>query len=312
VAGVKVYFHRPRDVVGPLPTVVVCHGAAAGGARDRQLVALARALALRGVLVAVPELESLRTFRADPEDPARLASIAVRLAEDRRRVVGGRVALLGISVGGSYAIVAASRPEARDRISCVFSFGGYEDLERVIRSWMVDPKPDAPGLYDPLVEGRRRTLLANAGFLVPEGDLAAVRRLLRALLAGEHVPPTAAEGLSAAAGRLVDCARSTEPIDPATAHAVLAPVAERLKLLSPGHDGKSPSARVFLLHGADDPIISVDEGALLRRRLETLGTKVDFLATAVFGHVDTEQVPSLFRAWSLARFLARFLDRAGI
>jgi dienelactone hydrolase len=312
IAGVEVHLHRPREAVGALPAVVVCHGAVPRGARDKRLIALARALALRGALVATPHFESLRTFRADPEDPVRLAEIAVRLAEDGDRVAGGRVALVGISIGGSYAIVAASRPEARDRISCVFSLGGYEDLERVIHAWMVSPDRDAPELEDPAVEGRRRTLLANADHLVPAQDLRAVRRILRALLAGEPVPPAAAEGLSAGGRRLVSCARSTEPIDPATAHAVLAPASGRLKSLSPGHEGTAPAAPVFLLHGVDDPVVPVGEAKLLRRRLEALGTEVDYLTTALFGHVGAERKPSLVSGWSLARFLARFLDEAGL
>jgi predicted esterase len=70
---------------------------------------------------------------------------------------------------------------------------------------------------------------------------------------------------------------------------------------------------VFLLHGANDPIIPAREAELLRARLEPLGAKVDLLVTGVFAHAGAEQeAPSLIRAWPLLRFLARFLAAAGI
>jgi dienelactone hydrolase len=313
VAGVRVTLHRPRGVAGPLPAVVLCHGVAEEGAEDPRLIALARALALGGALVAVPHLESLRASRADPEDPARLAAVAATLADDPQQAAGGRVALLGISIGGSYALLAAARPAVRERISCVLSFGGYEDLGRLLTSWLVRPARGAPGVPEPLVEGRRLVLLGNVDRLVPDEDRATMRRVLKELLAGERVSPAAAAGLSPGGRRLFSCALSTGPIDPGTARALLAPMAGALRALSPGRDGRAPLAPVFLLHGANDPIIPAREAELLRARLEPLGAKVDLLVTGVFAHAGAEQeAPSLIRAWPLLRFLARFLAAAGI
>jgi hypothetical protein len=44
-----------------------------------------------------------------------------------------------------------------------------------------------------------------------------------------------------------------------------------------------------------------------------LGARVDLLVTDAFGHAGADrEPPSPIRAWPLLRFLARFLDAAGI
>ena len=46
---------------------------------------------------------------------------------------GSPVGLMGISFSGGLSIVAAGRPTLRDRVAYVFSFGGHDDLPRVLR-----------------------------------------------------------------------------------------------------------------------------------------------------------------------------------
>lgn len=80
--------------------------------------------------------------------------------------------------------------------------------------------------------------------------------------------------------------------------------------LTPGREGRAPTARVFLLHGASDPIIGPEETHRLAAVLKTAGTRVRVHVTDVFDHVDTGE-ESLLPSLSLARFLARFLAAAG-
>lgn len=69
----------------------------------------------------------------------------------------------------------------------MLTFGAYEDLERLITSWLVAPQRGVPELYDPLVEGRRRVFLGNLVGLVPAPDRDPLRRAPLALLRGEDV-----------------------------------------------------------------------------------------------------------------------------
>ena len=110
-----------------------------------------------------PDLANLRRYRVDSADPDRIAALAVRLGGD------GPLSLAGISIGGSYALVAAARPELAGRLECVFAFGAYADLEQVLRGWMLEPRA-ARELYDPLVEGRRLVMRGNVDRLVPRAD----------------------------------------------------------------------------------------------------------------------------------------------
>ncbi len=310
VAGVSIRLYRPSDESGPWPTLLLCHGAVEAGAGDPRLVALARAFARHGAFVACPELRSLSSFRADPRDIEHLVDVT-RWLEGLPERGDERVSMVGISIGGSYCIVAASRPEVRKYISAVLAFGAYENLERLITAWLVTPERDVAELYDPLVEGRRRVLLGNLESLVPAQDRDPMRRELLALLRGEDVRDETALELGPAGRRLLACARSTEPIDPATAAAVLAPLREDLRALSPGGDGKTPTARIVLLHGEEDPIVPPSETAILETELEEADTWVRSHVTDAFTHVGAGAPRSFLGSWSLLRFLAAFLKEAG-
>lgn len=109
----------------PAPAVVLAAGITPAGVDDPRLVRLAVALAASGRAVFAPELELARR-RLDTADIDRLALAVTRLR--RHPAVGCGVALLGFSFGGSYALVAASRPGVASEIDVVAAFGAYADL----------------------------------------------------------------------------------------------------------------------------------------------------------------------------------------
>jgi dienelactone hydrolase len=312
VEGTAVLLYRPSGADGPWPGLLLCHGAVDLGARDARMVALARALVRRGFLVACPELVALRAFRADPGEVERLARLAAWLADQSGSVEPDGVALAGISIGGSYCILAASRPAARERVRAVLAFGAYAELEALVRTWMVAARTGPPELLDPFVEGRRRVLLGNLAALLPEQELAPVRGWLVRLLAGSPVPELDTSGLSSAGARVVACASATGPIDPLLVEAVLAPIATSLRALSPGQDESAPAAPLFLLHGEGDPIVPPSDAETLRATLEPLGTPVRVHVTGAFSHVTGGGRASLWSSWRLARFVAAFLAAAGL
>jgi len=272
IAGEHVALYRPNGVVDP-PPLVLCAGAVEAGIDDPRFVALARALAHRGFLVATPDLRSLRKFHIDDEDPVRIANVALGIPGTRK------VALSGISIGGSYCLVAAARPELRERVSCVLSFGGYADLRELLDLWLTAPVRDAPGVMDPAGEGRQRVLEGNR----------------------QRIDPALYDATMA----------SGEPLTAEQSERLLAGIASKLAALSPVQGDRVPGAPVFLLHGSEDPIVSAADATKLEAHYKRQGVRVRLLVTDLFTHVDRESgTPSVMRSLPLLRFVAAFLNTA--
>ncbi len=60
--------------------------------------------------------------------------------------------MLGISFSGGLSLVAAGRPELRDQVSFVMSFGGHGDLPRVMRYLCSGNAPAMPPLGEAHVD----------------------------------------------------------------------------------------------------------------------------------------------------------------
>jgi dienelactone hydrolase len=304
--------YRPLDADGPCPGIVLVHGAVVDGANDPRFIALAQAMAKRGGTVATPDLRSLRDFRLDRNDPARVVAAARALADRVDLVRDGKVAIVGISVGGSYGLLASLDDRLSGRVTAILTFGAYSDLDWLLRRWMTDPKSDAPELLDPQTTGRRLVLRGNLGVLVEPGERDSVREIIDRLLDGRpagEVP----EGLSPAARRVVAVAISEGPVDPAVVSKLLEPLEADIAALSPALRSGAPAAPVYLLHGESDPIVPVADLETLREHLESRGAKVSVHVTDIFSHVKRmgEGTPTLFSAWPFLSFLAGFLSDAG-
>lgn len=299
----------PAGTEGPWPAVLLVHGAAEGGADDARMVSLARALAARGALAASLDLPSLRAFRVDPEDPARIAAAARGIAERADLAEEGRVSLAGISIGGTYALLASGDPALEGRVPAVLAFGGYADLEALLERWMTEPGDAAPGLLDPTGEGRRRVLLAHLDRLLPDAERALAERALRE--ADAAPPPSDA---SEALRLVLRVASSRDPLPRGDARILLAPLRDDAAALHGTRAAPHAGTEVFLLHASEDPVVPAQETLALARLLAQRGTEADVHVTDLFEHVGTAggETPSFFRAWPLLRFVARFLAAAGI
>lgn len=112
---------------GSYPGWILLHGITVPGRAHPALRRFARALASSGGVVLVPEIDAWRELRVDPEAADR--GIAAAAAHLRRApgVDEGGASLVGFSFGATQALVTASRPELREEIRGVVSFGGYCD-----------------------------------------------------------------------------------------------------------------------------------------------------------------------------------------
>jgi dienelactone hydrolase len=301
----------PRGV-SAAPGVVLLHGVHRLSIDEPRLVRFARAIAESGIVVLTPAITEIAGYRIDPASIDTIGASAAALAHERGRPVG----VIGMSFAGGLALMTAADPRYAAAIGLVLSIGGHDDLMRVARFFAEDsaPEPDGPPLhlaahpYGALVVAH-----ANAeGFFPPE-DQAAARRALVAWL-GERWDEAraAAATLTAPSRELVQRLFDGKLHDaPGPFLAAIARLGAAMARVSPhGHlDGLR--ARVFLLHGAADPVIPASEARWLLRDLPAPTAPVLLVSTAI-GHVELAGTPTLRDQLALVGFMTgmlRALDR---
>ena len=296
-------------------TVVLVPGVHAAGIDEPRLVGFAQHLAEAGLAVVTPELSDLKrheiTARGSDviEDSAKWALGQPALAPD------GRVGLMGISFGGGLSVVSFGRPALRNGVAFVFSFGGYGDLSRVLRYLCTGRQPEgtyrAPHDYGVVI-----ILLGAADRVVPPEQVEPLRAGIRTFLTASQLDPVDpvrarvefenakrmqaalpepaatlmgyvnARNVKALGALLIEIA--TEPSDPA---------------ISPERS-PSPTAPVYLLHGADDNVIPAVESTLLAQHLA--GRTCRTLITSLITHAEIDrparigEVLALVEFWSAA------------
>ncbi len=114
------------------PAIVFLNGVTLRGRFHTTVRRLARALARAGYLVAVPDPPGLRegTLSAATLSGTKAA---IRAVVSRPDVRDGRVALFGVSVGGSLALLAAEDPTLAGHVRLVGALAPYTNLEDVVR-----------------------------------------------------------------------------------------------------------------------------------------------------------------------------------
>jgi pimeloyl-ACP methyl ester carboxylesterase len=124
VAGVPTTVYRPGGG-SRWPALVFLNGVTARGRHHPDVERLAGALARVGFLVLVPDPPGLAEGEVTERTLA--ATIAVVHA------AGGRVGLVGVSVGASLGLLAAEEPSLAHRVTLVAGIAPYADLENVAR-----------------------------------------------------------------------------------------------------------------------------------------------------------------------------------
>lgn len=162
----------------PSPGIVLALGALREGRRYLLLESIARAIAGAGFAVLVPELGRLRRLILGADAIEDLVH-AVEALPNEAGVVEAPVGLIGFSLGGSLALLAAADPRLRGRVACVAAMGSYFRLAD-----MLDAAVD--GFAEP--PGERMTLAAPSAFAVaaslierlPDPDRQALGRIIDA------------------------------------------------------------------------------------------------------------------------------------
>ncbi|HWC32347.1 MAG TPA: alpha/beta hydrolase [Actinomycetota bacterium] len=289
------------DPGGDAPAILLVHGAALQGKDDPRLVRLAQAVSRARRLVFVPAL-TLAERRFDAGDIERIVRSGAALAER----VGAPISVLGISYGGSFALIAAADERLEDRLEQVAVFGAYYDLRGVIQ---------AVTAGEALVAGERipwrgdpqaiEILERHAVQLAPEEAQARLSAALDGAGDSSALPPDARA--------VYELLSNRDPTRTYELASRLSPTArEILERFSPSSVADRIRVPIVAIHSKDDPAVPYGEALRLVRALpdtplETLGS---------FRHVDFElgSPRTWGRAagdlWSTLRFTTWLLEPA--
>lgn len=318
---VQARLYRPAGT--PAFRLIVFPGVHAGGVDEPRLVALSTRLAAAGALVVSVPVPDLRNYRVTARATDVIEDATRWMADTPALAPSGRVGLVGVSFAGGLALVAAGRPALDDRLTSVVSIGGHGDLPRVMAylcsGELADGRPRPPHDY-----GLAVLLLEAAPEIVPADELDGFTAALRLFLDASSTAGTDAAG---AMVRLEEARAKTETL-PVASQAIMREVLARdvralgrrlLPLI--GRLGQSPAlsparspatrAPVFLLHGADDPVIPETEAGALARDLQARGGgPVSVLVTPLLAHADLSPAVAPADAWALVRFWSGWIARA--
>ena len=317
--------YRPA---GPVRrTAILLPGLHRDGIHEERLVGLASELAASGVqalTIAPPDLTRYRITTATTDQ----IEDAIAWAAQRRDLApDGRVAVMGVSFAGGLALVAAGRPAVRDHVAYVLSFGGHGDLLRVLRYLCAGSTAELTPELRALAAGGEHVhvpkphdyggvvaLLNLADRILPAEQVAPLAYAITVFLEASSIDRLDHEGARAHFAR----ARALADHLPEPARALMGYVNERdvqglgqalgpllanLDLpaaLSPDRS-PSPTAPVFLLHGADDPVVPASEMLLLARELRQT-TPVHAFASRLITHAEANRGVALAEMWRLAGF----------
>jgi hypothetical protein len=280
--------------------MVVCLGVVPFGVDHPQVPRLGEALARSGFAALLYWSPAMRDFRLDPEDIGDIASAYEALLA-RPDIDPARSGLLGTCVGGAFALMAASSPDIRDRVSFVSAYASYDSMWTLSRD-IASSSRSRNGVRQPWeVDPLTRKVFVHSVTALLEPDEA---QRLRAACVDRPGQPDEA-GLSEA-GRAVLPLLGALDAEEAEDALQRLPVAlqERLSAMSPATYLQNIRAPlIVLLHDREDPVIPVGESRRLHDAL-TGRTGVHYTEFTVFRHLDpTKGKPAPL---PLARELVRF------
>jgi pimeloyl-ACP methyl ester carboxylesterase len=232
-------FGRP-----PRPTLVFLNGATPDGRRHPTVRRLAFALARGGIAVVVPDLAGVAAGELSLKTLAQSVAVAEEAAASTE-AGRGRVALAGVSVGATLALLTAADDRLRDRISVVACVAPFGDLAEVMRLATTGTYRDGGRLHPHPPPDFLRTGLA---------------RSLAAMLEG--TPATAASAAEAA----FDILANTDPARFDELYGALPSELHRaVAALSPVDLAHRISAPVELVTAPDDAYFPLSQARALER-----------------------------------------------
>ena len=315
--------------------VTLVPGVHMDGIRESRLVGMAEDLAASGFTVLTVSTPDLQRFQITPRTTDIIEDAAKWLAMERNDKIG----MLGISFSGGLSIVAAGRPELREHVSYVMSFGGHGDLKRVMKYLCSGSAPAMPPLGEatetvagaenvrikpPHDYGVSVALLTFADRLVPRDQVEPLRQGILTFLTASSLDMVDKAKAKIEFQRARDHAAALpEPARALMTHVneravdklgpLLLPIIESIDdpptvaALSP-EQAQPPAGKVFLLHGADDNVIPSVETVLLANYLRGK-VETHAVLSGLITHAEVDKDAGAIEVWRLVGFWKDLMTR---
>jgi len=296
----------------PAGAVLLVFGVNNLGRNHPAIVRVADALARTGVAVLVPDSRTLLEGRLEAGEVEGLVDAFETLAA-RPEVDRERIGIVGFSVGGSLALLAAGSDRIADDVRWVNAFGAYADASTYLAAVSAHrhpaPEDDADEVpWTPTPLAREVFLRFVLDQVSDPQDRAALEAAYApTIVAGERPvrDPDLAGTLRSDVAQTIDALLTASSI--AAARAVIADLpADSLAFIdaiSPVRHIDALSARVWLMHEREDHHVPYVESRVLADALRDRGLLEEHTEFRLFDHVQPDDLDVLAAAPELWRLL---------
>ncbi len=281
----------------PAGAILLVFGVNNLGRNHPAIVRVADALARTGVAVLVPDSRTLLAGRLEVREIDGVVD-AFRLLATRPEVDRDRMGIVGFSVGGSLALLAARHPSIASQVRWMNAFGAFADA----RTYLAAVSAHAyPGSGTEAVDWTPTPLAREVylHFLLDQVEDADDRDALDAafsepILAAERPAPDPAlrSSLSAESGRAVHDLLTAGSLEEAL-RAIDGLPAESLAFIdaiSPARHVDGMRADVYLMHETADHHVPFVESRELATAFERAGRLADHTEFRLFDHVQPDDL----------------------
>ena len=271
---------------------------------------VADGLARTGVAVLVPDSRTLLTGRLEVAEIDGVVR-AFQLLAARPEVDPARIGIVGFSVGGSLALLAAGDQRISSQVRWVNAFGAFADASTYLAAVSAHAFRDADGAAVPWTPSplAREVYLR---FLLDQVDGEGDRQRLDAalaepILAAERPPPDPSlrASLETDSARTIHDLLTASSLDEAesTIEALPAGALAFIDAISPARHLDGLRAEVHLMHETEDHHVPYVESRVLASALEPEDRLAEHTEFRLFDHVQPDDLDLVAAAPELVKLL---------
>jgi acetyl esterase/lipase len=277
--------------------LVLVHGVNASGKDSTQLRTLAEMLAEAGFRVLVPDMVRMTHQNVTPQDIDDVSAVFRSLQSD-----GG---LLCASYGCGPALIAASRPDIRDRVRFIVTYGAYFDFTDTLR--FIVTAHSYPLGYSKWVY-----MAANADLIHDDRErlsLMAIAKERQNRSPEEWTLGT--EDLGSEGRAMLSLFESETPEEFDMRLKAVPNLLDRITRLSPSSYLGGVKARLVIVHMESDPSVPSSESFRMAKAAQALGIPYSITILNMYGHTKPLRPPFGIRSFFLF-YLPESLKAMGV